>query len=124
MLDLALSLDKELGEAVRIAHTASAILRDARVSALDVKRKQDDSIVTEADLASDESLARKARIWSEKAVEHGSLIPWTGRAAILKVETTMPFTLAWSVVGKLFSVWSLNLKQSVSIEHSRVLERS
>jgi 3'(2'), 5'-bisphosphate nucleotidase len=54
MLDLALSLDKELGEAVRIAYAASSILRDARVSSLDVMRKQDDSIVTAADLASDE----------------------------------------------------------------------
>jgi 3'(2'), 5'-bisphosphate nucleotidase len=87
MLDLALSLDKELGEAVRIAHTASAILRDARVSALDVKRKQDDSIVTEADLASDEFIRGElTRLFPDDGIlseESAYLVGKSGRTWII-----------------------------------------
>ena len=61
MLDLALSLDTELREAVRIADEASAILREARSGGLKTQRKSDNSIVTEADLASDAYISGELR---------------------------------------------------------------
>ena len=61
MLDLALSLDTELKEAVRIADEAGEILRQARLGSLKTKRKADNSIVTEADLASDELISSELR---------------------------------------------------------------
>jgi 3'(2'), 5'-bisphosphate nucleotidase len=59
MLDLALSLDSELGAAVRMAHDAGKLIRDLRRSGIEARRKADKSIVTQADLDADALISRE-----------------------------------------------------------------
>lgn len=52
-MEFALTLDSELGTAVRLAHEAGQVVREMRDKGFDSERKADDSLVTSADLAAD-----------------------------------------------------------------------
>lgn len=87
MLDLALSLDTELAQAVRIATSAGKLIKRLRLEGLGTHEKDDASIVTTADLASDDLITQElSRVFPADGVlseESGHRAGTSGRTWVI-----------------------------------------